>query len=133
MTHGVPQVFSAVDGLTFVDEDEQVLGGDEAQADDADDDWDVEWVPDGELQEGDDTEQAMPWVMTLSVPRRHMASWVVPNLTPRGRAAERRRPAEGQAAAGGDAVLRHRQDLRAGGGRRQRLRCLPAREVRAQR
>jgi hypothetical protein len=67
-------VFSAVDGLTFVDEEEQLLGGDEAQADGADDDWDVEWVPDGELQEGDDTDQAMLPVMTLSVPCRCAAA-----------------------------------------------------------
>lgn len=131
--YGLPQVFSAVDPLTFVDEEEQLLGGDDAQADDADDDWDVEWVPDGEQQEPDDTEQAMPPLMALSVPCRHMASWDVPSLMPCGRAAERRRPAEGQAAAGGDAVLRHRQDLRAGGGRRQWLCGLPPREVRAQR
>ena len=127
----LPQVFSAVDGLTFVDEEEHLLGGDEAPTDDADDDWDVEWVPDGELQEDDDTEQAVSPVITLSVPCQHMAPWDVPRLMRAGRAAERRRPAEGQAAAGGDAVLRHRQDIRAGGGRRQRLRCLSAREVRA--
>ena len=60
------QVFSAVDGLSFVDEEEQLLSGDEAHTDDADDDWDVEWVPDGELQEEDDTQQAMLPVMTQS-------------------------------------------------------------------